>query len=56
MSYRGDGKHFVMRADEKLTAFVEPEAAIEARQCIKSNRLIRADLFPLVVSRLSGGR
>jgi hypothetical protein len=27
-AHRGDGKHFVVRADEKLTAFVELEAAI----------------------------
>jgi hypothetical protein len=27
-AYRGDGKRFVVRADEKLTAFVELESAI----------------------------
>jgi len=27
-THRGDGKHFVAHADEKLTAFVELEAAI----------------------------
>jgi hypothetical protein len=27
-AHRGDGKRFVVRADEKLTAFVESEAAI----------------------------
>jgi hypothetical protein len=27
-AYRGDGKRFVVRADEKLTAFVELEAAV----------------------------
>jgi hypothetical protein len=26
--YRGDGKRFVVRADEKLTAFVELQSAI----------------------------
>jgi hypothetical protein len=26
-AHRGDGKHFVVHADEKLTAFVELEAA-----------------------------
>ncbi len=26
--YRGDGKRFVVRADEKLTAFVELESAM----------------------------
>jgi len=28
-AHRGDGKRFVVRADEKLTAFVELEAAVE---------------------------
>jgi hypothetical protein len=27
-AHRGDGKRFVVRADEKLTAFMELEAAI----------------------------
>jgi hypothetical protein len=27
-AHRGDGQRFIVRADEKLTAFVEPEAAI----------------------------
>jgi len=26
--HRGDGKHFVVRADEKLTAFIELEAVL----------------------------
>jgi hypothetical protein len=29
-AHRDDGKRFVVRADEKLTAFVELEAAIRA--------------------------
>ena len=29
-AHRGDGKRFVVRADEKLTAFIELESAIEA--------------------------
>jgi hypothetical protein len=29
-AHRGDGKRFVARADEKLTAFLELEAAIAA--------------------------
>jgi hypothetical protein len=33
-AHRGDGKRFVVRADEKLTAFVELEAA--TRQGVKS--------------------
>jgi len=27
-AHRGDGKRYVVRADEKLTAFAEPESAI----------------------------
>jgi len=30
-AYRGEGKRFVVRADEKLTAFLELEAAVRAR-------------------------
>ena len=30
-AHRGDGKRFVVRADEKLTAFLELESAISAR-------------------------
>jgi hypothetical protein len=29
-AHRGDGKRFVVHADEKLTAFVELESAIRA--------------------------
>ena len=29
--HRDDGKRFIVRADEKLTAFVELEAAIRSR-------------------------
>jgi hypothetical protein len=28
---RGDGKRFIVRADERLTAFLELESAIDAR-------------------------
>ena len=31
-AHRGDGKRFVVRADEKLTAFLELEAAIRPSQ------------------------
>jgi len=31
-AHRGDGKRFVVRADEKLTGFLELEAAILARR------------------------
>jgi hypothetical protein len=30
-AHRGDGKRFIVRADEKLTAFLELESAIRAR-------------------------
>jgi hypothetical protein len=30
-AHRGDGKRFIVRADEKLTAFVELESAIWGR-------------------------
>jgi len=30
-AHRDDGKRFVVRADEKLTAFMELEAAIQSR-------------------------
>jgi hypothetical protein len=29
-AHRGDGKRFVVRADEKMTAFIELESAIRA--------------------------
>ena len=31
-AHRDDGKRYVVRADEKLTAFVEPESAIRAAE------------------------
>ena len=30
-AHRGDGKRFIVRADEKLTVFIEPETAIRGR-------------------------
>jgi hypothetical protein len=30
-AHRGDGKRFIVRADEKLIAFLELESAIRAR-------------------------
>jgi hypothetical protein len=33
-AHRDDGKRLVVRADEKLTAFIELEAAIQAEQSI----------------------
>jgi len=35
-AHRGDGKRFVVHADEKLTAFLELEAAIGGCQSVKS--------------------
>jgi hypothetical protein len=45
--YPGDGKGFVVRADEKLTAFVEPEAAIRLfeRTVAKKNIALLAAHF-----------
>jgi hypothetical protein len=37
-AHRGDGKCFVVRADEKLTAFVELESAIRG-QLLKGSKL-----------------
>jgi hypothetical protein len=31
-AHRGDGKRFIVRADEKLTAFLELEAAIRRNE------------------------
>jgi hypothetical protein len=31
-AHRGDGKRFVVHADEKLTAFIELEAAIRGKE------------------------
>ena len=35
--HRDDGKRFVARAEEKLTAFMELEAAIRAASCLTFN-------------------
>jgi hypothetical protein len=39
--HHGDGKRFIVRADEKLTAFVEPESAIlgSRRIVLKANEI-----------------
>ena len=37
-AHRGDGKRFVVRADEKLTAFLELEAAIRAPELHHAKR------------------
>ena len=36
-AHRGDGKRFVVRADEKLTAFLELESAIRAARHVSSS-------------------
>ena len=36
-AYRGDGKHYIVRADEKLAAFLELEAAIRAARLVSSS-------------------
>ena len=42
-AHRGDGKRYVVRADEKLTAFLELEAATRKNQIfIRSSSLILA--------------
>jgi hypothetical protein len=43
-AHRGDGKRFVVRADEKLTAFVELEAMI-VRKLIHRNLEGGLDVF-----------
>jgi hypothetical protein len=41
-AHRGDGNRFVVRADEKLTAFVELEKAITAKlSCVRDLKLRR---------------
>ena len=45
-AHRGDGKRFIVYADEKLTASVEPESAI---------RKSRSFTHPCTVKRHSGG-
>jgi len=37
-AHRGDGKRFIVRADEKLTAFVELESAIRSSRTPKGLR------------------
>ena len=37
-AHRGDGKQFVVRADEKLTAFLELEAAINQSKILAKDQ------------------
>jgi hypothetical protein len=41
-AHRDDGKRFIVRADEKLTAFIELEVRL-GRQSVKSNPFIGTD-------------
>ena len=41
-AHRGDGQRFIVRADEKLTAFVELESAIRAVSGLVSADFVRA--------------
>src|SRR4030095_3738764 len=40
-AHRGDGKRFVVRADEKLTAFVELESVIRTGQRLAASLVMR---------------
>ena len=60
-AHRGDGKRFVVRADEKLTAFLELESAIEvavnsrkatAINCLTTDRRAFAGFLLLCHTRL----
>jgi hypothetical protein len=41
-AHRGDGKRFATRADEKLTAFLELETAIQAVESLNEKATYRA--------------
>jgi hypothetical protein len=49
-AHRGDGKRFVVRADEKLTAFMELEAAVRSRLDLIALRITAASLSHYTVS------
>ena len=40
-AHRDDGKRFVVRADEKLTAFIELESAVRTRGAIVLDERVR---------------
>ena len=55
-AHRGDGKHFGVRADEILTAFLELESAIHRRSfCIDRQPKFSADSTSLNGSKSRGG-
>ena len=37
-AHRGDGKRFIVRADEKLTTFVELKAAVQLKPFVNGQR------------------
>jgi hypothetical protein len=47
-AHRDDGKHFIVRADEKLTAFVELEAAIRGAEA-RSQRFTKVQSTPPLI-------
>jgi hypothetical protein len=51
-AHRGDGKRFVVRADEKLTAFLELEAAICECIRVSNDESTSAARFTLVRTAL----
>jgi hypothetical protein len=40
-AHRGDGKRFIVRANEKLTAFLELESAIQLSACFRRASLLK---------------
>jgi hypothetical protein len=44
-AHRGDGKRFVVRADEKLTAFVELESVIHTKAASKHGIIFSPEIF-----------
>jgi hypothetical protein len=51
-AHRGDGKRFVVRADEKLTAFLELESQLAAKEIVARN----FDLREVVLVHSAWGR
>jgi len=53
-AHRGDGKRFIVRADEKLTAFAELESAVQG-PVFSFDKSPRFFLVPRSFGRLSSG-
>jgi hypothetical protein len=51
--HRGDGKRFVVRADEKLTAFLELESVVRGGRIPLRRRLKKPTRQPLLVTSLA---